>query len=291
MGDLTGGEVAKGGKIAHAPVPAHAPLGQQTEYVSEYDASLLFPIARADSRRGLSIDVSDLPFKGEDVWTGYELSWLNLKGKPCVAVAEFRFSCDSESIVESKSFKLYLNSFNQSRFESQQAVEAILIKDLSEACGAQVNLRLSCLADVEWGAVQKLDGFCVDELDVDIDCYHPCPEYLSVDSGEVVSESLCSHLLKSNCPVTGQPDWASVHIRYRGRQISRAGLLRYVVSFREHQDFHEHCVERMFTDLMSRCQPEELTVYARYTRRGGLDINPMRSTDAASVAQSRLVRQ
>lgn len=283
---------SKDAKIAHAPVSEHAPLGQKSEYVSAYDAGLLFPIARAESRRSLSIDPQRLPFNGVDVWTGYELSWLNMKGKPCVAVAEFQFPCDSPSIVESKSFKLYLNSFNQTRFESLESVSAVLKNDLSKACGATVDLRLSSLDDAKWAAVEGLQGACVDDLDVDIDCYHPQAELLCCeDSATEVSELLYSHLLKSNCPVTGQPDWASVHIAYSGAKISREGLLKYVVSFREHQDFHEHCVERMFVDLMARCKPKSLTVHARYTRRGGLDINPLRTTEQGLTAQKRLVRQ
>jgi 7-cyano-7-deazaguanine reductase len=279
-------------KIPHAPVPEHAPLGQKTEYVSEYSADLLFPIARAESRRSLSIDPDNLPFNGVDVWTGYELSWLNMKGKPCVAVAEFQFPCDSPSIVESKSFKLYLNSFNQTRFESLEAVESLLKRDLSVACGAPVELRVSSLSDAQWAEVEVLQGACVDDLDVDIDCYHPQPELLQCESQAVeVSELLYSNLLKSNCPVTGQPDWASIHVAYRGAKICRESLLKYVVSFREHQDFHEHCVERMFVDLMARCKPSSLTVHARYTRRGGLDINPLRSTESGLTVQKRLVRQ
>lgn len=279
-------------KIPHAPVPAHAPLGQQTEYVSEYQPSLLFPISRAQSRQGLSIDIEALPFKGVDVWTGYELSWLNLRGKPCVAVAEFQFPCESEFIVESKSFKLYLNSFNQTRFESIEKVEAVLIEDLSKASGAPVNVRIAELTKASWGRVDQLSGVCVDDLDVEIDCYHPQPEFLRLeDSSDCVTQELFSHLLKSNCPVTGQPDWASVHIKYTGQKISHEGFLQYVVSFREHQDFHEHCVERMFVDIMARCKPECLTVYARYTRRGGLDINPLRSTHEVDVSQPRLLRQ
>mgnify|MGYP001172257069 CR=1 FL=1 len=278
--------------IAHAPVPEQAPLGKQTEYVSEYDPTLLFPIPRAQSRSGLAVDVNNLPFKGVDVWTAYELSWLDMKGKPLVAVAEFHFPCSSLAIVESKSFKLYLNSFNQTQFESQQAVVDLLQADLSKACGASIVLHLSSLSEVPWAEIKTLEGECVDELDVSIDCYHPEPGLLGCEVGAgQVSETLYSHLLKSNCPVTGQPDWASVHICYTGAKICHEGLLKYVVSFREHQDFHEHCVERMFVDIMTRCQPQNLTVYARYTRRGGLDINPLRSTDEVTVSQPRLVRQ
>jgi len=270
------------------------PLGRQTDYVSVYSPQLLFPIARIDSRRSLGIG-ADLPFYGQDVWTGYELSWLNAKGKPQVAVAEFKIPCTSEFIVESKSFKLYLNSFNQTQFDSAEAVQAILVKDLSAAAGASVSVDLwlasgqgiTPLADIG-----EFEGDCLDDLDVSIDCYHPQPELLQLVGDELVERRCYSNLLKTNCPVTGQPDWASVFISYRGRAIAPESLLRYLISFREHQDFHEHCVERIYCDIRARCAPETLTVYARYTRRGGLDINPFRTS---AVEQQpgviRLIRQ
>ena len=279
-----------------------SPLGQQTQYVSVYSPELLFPIPRAASRESLLLKGDALPFYGVDVWTGYELSWLDERGKPVVAIAEFRIPCTSQAIVESKSFKLYLNSFNQTRFTDVAEVCATLEKDLSAAVEAVVQVSLKPLfndklfndklsAD-KWMHIEVLEGCCLDELPVTIDTYHPEPGLLQVEPQTQVDETLVSHLLKSNCPVTGQPDWASVQIRYAGAQIDHEGLLRYIVSFREHQDFHEHCVERMFVDIMARCQPQRLSVYARYTRRGGLDINPFRTTEPAEQPSSvRLVRQ
>lgn len=268
-----------------------SPLGQKTAYISEYDASLLFPIPRSESRKALGL-VGDLPFDGVDIWTGYELSWLNLKGKPEVAVAEFSIPFNSPFIIESKSFKLYLNSFNQSKFESLDDVKAVLIKDLSLVAGAPVCVDLYHIHNSNLLIDFTFDAVCVDDLDVTINTYHPQSELLVADPSIKVTESLCSHLLKSNCPVTGQPDWASVFIEYSGAKINHESLLRYVVSFREHQDFHEHCVERMFVDISNQCKPESLSVYARYTRRGGLDINPFRSSaSGAKPRVGRLLRQ
>lgn len=268
-----------------------SPLGQKTAYISEYDASLLFPIPRSEARKALGL-TGDLPFYGVDIWTGYELSWLNSKGKPEVAVAEFSIAFNSPFIIESKSFKLYLNSFNQTKFESLDEVKALLVKDLSVAAGAPVAVDLCYLRNSNLLIDFTFDAVCVDDLDVAIDAYHPQLELLVADPSIHITESLCSHLLKSNCPVTGQPDWASVFIEYSGAKINHESVLRYVVSFREHQDFHEHCVERMFVDILNQCKPESLSVYARYTRRGGLDINPFRTTaPSAKPRVGRLLRQ
>ncbi|MGS2722233.1 NADPH-dependent 7-cyano-7-deazaguanine reductase QueF [Porticoccus sp. GXU_MW_L64] len=270
-------------------------LGKHSEYPDQYDAGLLTPIPRSLGREALELS-GELPFVGADLWTGYELSWLDAQGKPQVAIAEFTVPADSEALIESKSFKLYLNSYNQSAFERWSDVSQRLEGDLSQCAGGPVLVQLYTLANYQKQGVQELPGECIDTLDVAIDCYHPAPGLLDVTSGGEtnvgkVSETLHSHLLKTNCPVTGQPDWASVMIRYRGRQISREGLLKYIVSFRQHQDFHEQCVERIFSDILSHCGPEELDVYARYTRRGGLDINPWRSTSTAVPGSFRLVRQ
>lgn len=273
---------------------SHNPLGQQTEYISEYAPHLLFPIARSESRKQLGVG-SSLPFFGVDIWTGYELSWLDKSGKPVVAVAEFVIPCDSECIIESKSFKLYLNSFNQTRFNSVEEVRIAIIEDLSRAAKADVGVKIFPLhgagfANYLAGVVQP-DAVLLDDLDVVVDTYHPAPELLAIEVGKV-EETLVSHLLKTNCPVTGQPDWASVFIYYKGNKILHENLLRYLISFREHQDFHEHCVERIFCDLQRMCEPESLSVYARYTRRGGLDINPFRSNDSQARPDSiRLIRQ
>lgn len=269
---------------------SHGPLGQQTLYASSYDPGLLFPIARSQTRATLGLVDDALPFYGVDFWTGYEVSWLDERGKPEVAIARFRIPCDSPNLVESKSFKLYLNSYNQTRCVDRKEVAARMARDLSQAAGAEVKVQLEPVAQARL-PIAEAQGVCIDDLPVSIEHYHPAPECLAVGTEEA-EETLHSHLLKSNCPVTGQPDWATVEIAYRGRKIERKGLLKYIVSFREHQDFHEHCVERMFVDLMANCQPEFLSVYARYTRRGGLDINPWRCSAAGELPEfERLVRQ
>jgi 7-cyano-7-deazaguanine reductase len=268
-----------------------SPLGQKTAYISTYDASLLFPISRSESRKALGVS-EKLSFHGCDIWTGYELSWLNSKGKPEVAVAEFVVPHDSPYIIESKSFKLYLNSFNQTKFSDLNAVKVALIKDLTEVAGAPIDVSLHALRDSNLLIDFTYSALCLDGLDISVDAYHPHPAFLLADQSTQVSETLCSHLLKSNCPVTGQPDWASVFVEYTGAKIDHENFLRYVISFREHQDFHEHCVERIFTDILRECKPDSLSVYARYTRRGGLDINPFRSTEqCAKPRVGRLLRQ
>lgn len=255
-----------------------SPLGKATEYQSHYAPGLLYPIPRQLKRSELGIADGALPFVGEDLWNAYELSWLNPKGKPVVAVGTFRVPADSPNLIESKSFKLYLNSFNQSTFASIEAVAQTLARDLSAAAGKPLGVALEPLAARPQAAIGIPEGICLDDLDIACDRYQPAPELLTTQAGEIVEETLFSHLLKSNCLVTGQPDWAMVVIRYRGQPIDRAGLLRYIVSFRNHNEFHEQCVERIFTDIQKHCAPEALAVHARYTRRGGLDINPFRSS-------------
>ncbi|WP_144638322.1 NADPH-dependent 7-cyano-7-deazaguanine reductase QueF [Bordetella genomosp. 13] len=268
-----------------------APLGQSVSYPTQYDPSVLFPIARAQNRAALQLDASPA-WRGADIWTAYELSWLNAKGKPRVAMATFTVPADSPNLIESKSFKLYLNSFNQTRLDNAQALRDLLERDLSAAAGAPVALDMMLPQHFARQRIAELEGIDLDKLDVEIDTYQPAPGLLRCLEGAVVEETLCSRLLKSNCPVTGQPDWGSVQIRYRGRPIDREALLKYIISFREHAGFHEHCVETLYTDLMRACAPEELTVYARYTRRGGLDINPWRSNAPAPViADTRTARQ
>lgn len=257
---------------------AASPLGKATEYQSHYAPELLYPIPRQLKRSELGIADGALPFVGEDLWNAYELSWLNPKGKPVVAVGSFRVPADSPNLIESKSFKLYLNSFNQTAFDSVEAVTKTLANDLSHAAGKPISVVLEPLSARPTAMIASPSGILLDDLDIACDCYQPAPELLSTQAGEVVEETLFSHLLKSNCLVTGQPDWAMVVIRYRGRPIARDGLLRYIVSFRNHNEFHEQCVERIFTDIQKRCAPEALAVHARYTRRGGLDINPFRSS-------------
>ncbi|WP_186149758.1 NADPH-dependent 7-cyano-7-deazaguanine reductase QueF [Burkholderia gladioli] len=257
--------------------PEHSPLGKATAYTTDYDAALLFPIPRAGAREQIGIGAA-LPFFGTDIWNAYELSWLNRRGKPQIAVATFLVPADSPNIVESKSFKLYLGSFAQTAFDSLEAVCDALKRDVSAACGASVAVQLASPAEFRKLRLDELDGIPLDRLDLDTDIYHPDPSLLSAAHEESpVEETLVSDLLKSNCPVTGQPDWGSVQIHYVGPQIDQAGLLRYLISFRNHTGFHEQCVERIFVDILRECRPVKLAVYARYTRRGGLDINPFRT--------------
>ena len=271
--------------------PEHSPLGKTTVYADRYDASLLFPIPRQTKRDEIGV-TEPLPFHGEDVWNAYELSWLDARGKPVVALAEFRVPASTPNIIESKSFKLYLNGFSQERVADQAALIASMTRDLSAAAGAPVEVMLT-EAQARGHAVTDLEGTLVDAQAIDIDDYGPPrADYLVADASRpIIEEALVSNLLRSNCPVTGQPDWGSVQIRYRGAPIDQAGLLRYLVSFRNHNEFHEQCVERIFVDVMQRCRPEHLSVYARYTRRGGLDINPYRSSGTERPGNPRGARQ
>ena len=270
----------------------HAPLGADTQYVNQYDPTLLYPIQRDLNWQARGVEQQALPFSGVDIWNAYEVSWLNQKGKPVVRLAEFRIPANSTHIIESKSFKLYLNSFNLTAFTSEADVQQRMKIDLSAAAGAKIEVVLFALDGA--GQVSQFKGECIDELDVEITDYEPnadCLKLCESATGETVTESLYSHLLKSNCPVTGQPDWASIVIEYSGAPISREGLLKYLVSYREHGDFHEQCVESIFMDIWQQCRPQDLTVYARYLRRGGLDINPYRSSRADTPENLRLSRQ
>jgi len=278
--------------------PNHSQLGQPTTYADQYDAALLFPIPRAAQRVALGLG-SSLPFLGADLWTAFELSWLNPRGKPEVALAHITVPCESTHIIESKSFKLYLGSFNNTRFADAAEVLARLRADLTEAAWrggvvqSSVGVRLVAAELFDREPIYELDGLSLDRMDLDCDRYTPAPELLSSATDEApVSEVLTSNLLRSNCPVTGQPDWGSVQISYFGPQIEQAGLLRYLISFRNHNGFHEDCVERMFMDISQRCKPHKLSIYARYTRRGGLDINPFRTSwPQALPANARNARQ
>lgn len=260
-------------------LPEHSPLGKPSAYKTEYDPTLLFPIPRQPKRTEIGLaEGKPLPFFGVDIWNAYEVSWLNLKGKPQVALVTFIIPADTPNIVESKSFKLYLNSFNQSKIASAEAVQQLLHHDLSEATGGTVQVRIVTESDLSKQKMGELEGLLLDRLDIETDIYEPDPTLLKAAQEESpVEESLVSHLLKSNCLVTGQPDWGSVQIRYVGAPIDQEGLLKYLISFRNHNEFHEQCVERIFTDVLRMCKPVKLAVYARYTRRGGLDINPFRT--------------
>ncbi|ENO89369.1 NADPH-dependent 7-cyano-7-deazaguanine reductase QueF [Thauera linaloolentis] len=268
-----------------------SPLGRPVAYRDTYAPELLFPIERQLKRDELGLRPGALPFVGEDLWNAYELSWLDPRGKPMVALARFRVPASSPRLIESKSLKLYLNAFNQQRCAAADEVQATIARDLSAAAGAGVEVDIEPLALRPQRISAYPDGVCLDGLEIDIDRYQPDPALLRAGGGEV-SETLYSHLLKSNCLVTGQPDWGMLVVRYTGPAIEREGLLRYIVSFREHNEFHEQCVERVFCDLTARCKPRELAVWARYTRRGGLDINPFRASREGLEADAGMeVRQ
>lgn len=269
-----------------------SPLGKSTAYTASYDPSLLFPIARATKWAELGLTAETLPYRGVDVWNSYELSWLLPSGKPVVAVGSFSIPADSPNIIESKSFKLYLNSLNQSVFADVQALQLRLAEDLSQVAGKPVSVSVRSLAEVEREGIAPLPGRCIDELDVRIEAYdQPDAGLLRCRQESRIEASLHSHLLRSNCPVTGQPDWGSLVVEYVGAELIPESLLAYIVSYRQHADFHEQCVERIFMDLQRLLEPERLTVYARYVRRGGLDINPYRSTEALAWPNARIARQ
>ena len=256
--------------------PDKSQLGKPASYADQYDASLLFPIARANQRMTLGVTGTPI-FFGADMWTVYELSWLNMRGKPQVALAQITVPCESPFMVESKSFKLYLNGFTNTRFADARDVRERIRADISAATGSGIGIKTIGPELFDREPIHEMDGLNLDRLDVECQHYTPAPELLFAEFDEPpVTETLASNLLKSNCLVTGQPDWGSVQISYSGPQINQEGLLQYLVSFRNHHEFHEHCVERIFMDLWTRCKPVKLSVYARYTRRGGLDINPFR---------------
>ncbi|HLV27497.1 MAG TPA: NADPH-dependent 7-cyano-7-deazaguanine reductase QueF [Burkholderiaceae bacterium] len=270
-------------------LPNETLLGREVEYPRAYDRKLLFPIERATNRQGLERPGD---WYGADIWNAYEVSWLNARGLPQVALARFIVPADSPRLIESKSFKLYLNSLNEERYERAEDVVALLKADLSEAAGAAVNVWLESDLSALEVRCAPLPGTCLDKLDITIDRYEPDPALLQrMPGNEQVSETLVSNLLKSNCPVTGQPDWGSVQVSYTGPRINHESLLKYIVSFRRHTEFHEHCVERMYCDLWEVLEPQSLFVMARYTRRGGLDINPWRSSHPVDVADLRTPRQ
>lgn len=270
----------------HSVPASGSPLGKSTSYVNEYNPHLLFSIPRSEKRVELGITNAP-PFFGMDVWTAYEISWLNLRGKPQVAIATLFVPADSPNIVESKSLKLYLNSLNQSRIAGPEALLELMSTDLSFAFGAPVQIKLTLSGDFAQLKMAELDGHLIDRLDIEVDTYSPNKSLLRADKASPpIDEKLVSHLLKSNCPVTNQPDWASIQIQYVGPAIDQEGLLKYLIGFRLHQGFHEHCVEQIFMDLLKECSPSKLLVLARYTRRGGIDINPWRSNFSLSKMPS-----
>jgi 7-cyano-7-deazaguanine reductase len=273
---------------------AHLSLGKSTAYLDQYDASLLQAVPRQLGRDaiGLAADVTPLPFFGHDIWHAYELSWLNHKGKPMVALATFVVPVTSANLIESKSFKLYLNSLNQTRFLDISQLYQTLVADLSACAGDKVEVTIHHVNELIAFQPTWIQGRCLDDLDIEVNQYDFDPTLLKLTgSTHQVEEKLHSHLLKSNCLITSQPDWASVFIHYRGAGIDHESLLRYLISFRHHNEFHEQCVERIYLDIQRACQPEFLAVYACYTRRGGLDINPLRSSEPYTPPNIRLTRQ
>ena len=272
--------------------PEKSELGKQAQYDSHYNPDKLFPMPRKAKRDEIGV-TGQLPFFGFDIWNHYEVSWLNEKGKPIAAIAEIIYSCESPNIIESKSMKLYFNSFNNSKFKDTHAVEEIAKKDIQERLGSSVTVKIIPVSQFkEEKLLSKLEGISIDDLDIECSVYHTKPDFLQTEN-EIVEEILYTDLLKSNCLVTNQPDWCSIQITYKGKKINREGLLRYIVSFRNDNEFHEQCIEKIFIHILQKCQPQELTVYGRSTRRGGLDINSYRSTNKVlpSTINIRLCRQ
>ena len=266
------------------------PLGRESDYPHKYEPEVLCPISRSQSRARLGIG-DELPFAGVDIWNAWDLTWLTPSGLPRVATAEIHVPADSPNIVESKSLKLYLGSFAMSPFESATAVADSIARDLAPCVGAKVLVSVLPVAGTEARSVARLAGACLDDADLACSDWEVNPDLLRADSSDLTQEDVHTHLLRSLCPVTSQPDIGSLQISYSGPRIDHAGLLKYVVSFREHNDFHEACIERMFVDLLEKCGCEKLSVQARYQRRGGIDINPVRSNCGERPLNLRLWRQ
>ena len=277
----------------HEPMDYESELGKTSNYDPIYNPNKLYPIPRAGKRLEIGIDPNNLPFSGVDCWNHYEVSWLNEKGKPIVATAQIIYDCRSPMIIESKSLKLYFNSFNNTRFKEPATIEMTIQKDIETRIGAPVLVTIQPLNHLKNEIlIGTFEGETIDSLDIECSIYEVNPSFLNT-SKTFVEETLCSDLLKSNCLVTNQPDWGSIQISYKGNKINREGLLKYLVSFRNHNEFHEQCIERIFIDILNHCKPSTLTVYGRYTRRGGLDINPYRTTEKINFdgKNTRLIRQ
>lgn len=267
----------------------NVPLDKKEAYISTYTPELLFAIPRKSKRDEIGVP-EKLPFHGRDYWMAYEISWLNLQGKPQIAWAQFSFPCDSECIIESKSMKLYLNSFNQSRYASMTEVEEVIRKDYSVLLNCEVEVKLFPPSWDKHPPRQDFTGICVDGLEVETDVYQVNANLLKVEE-EVVDEAIYSHLLKSNCLVTHQPDWAAVWVHYVGKKIDHTSFLKYIISFREHYEFHEQCIERIYMDILNHCKPEKLTVFGKYSRRGGIEIEPYRSNFESAPQSFKIIRQ
>nr|WP_241973774.1 NADPH-dependent 7-cyano-7-deazaguanine reductase QueF [Candidatus Pantoea edessiphila] len=267
-------------------------LNKNVIYTKKRNRNILKVIPRNIHREIIGLSFPKMPFLGNDIWTLYELSWLNSKGLPQISIGKVIFNADSKNIIESKSLKLYLHSFNKMKFDNWSDIRQILEYDLSICTESKVYVSLFRLNEIKVQSINHFNGYCIDEQDIEIKDYCINSNYLcGAASNKMVKETLVSHLFKSNCPITNQPDWASIMISYKGLSINYEAILRYLISFRNHNEFHEQCVERIFNDISYFCYPEELTVYARYTRRGGIDINPWRSNIPFAPTCLRLVRQ
>ena len=267
-------------------------LGKKTNYKNKYNPSLLFAISRKEKRKEININTIALPFTGYDLWNCYEVTWLNAAGKPEIALAELIVPCDSPYLIESKSLKLYLVSFSNTKFESKEEVERTIKTDLEKTLCSALKVRLLQINELFIKLLPSFTAKNLDSIKIKCDTYIPNKNFLSTEV-QLTRESLCSDLFKSNCPVTNQPDYASILIKYEGQKINHAGLLQYIISYRNQTEFHEQCVERIFIDIKEKCLPNKLTVYARYTRRGGIDISPLRTDDKDFKINNniRLLRQ
>lgn len=265
------------------------PLGKAVPQSPRYNPRHLYPVSRLEGRQEIGLGET-LAFQGADIWNAYELSWLNRKGRPEVAIGRFIFPCDTVNLIESKSLKLYLNALNLERFDTSDMVRSTIKTDLSNTAGGPVAVTLTPSQNFNTALIGSPPGQCLDDLDIEMRDFRVDPGTLDT-TGAQVEETLFSNLLRTNCPVTGQPDWGTVVIRYQGPRIDPARLLTYIVSYREHTGFHENCVERIFTDITRQCAPDRLFVQAQFTRRGGLDINPWRANHAAAPNLARYARQ
>lgn len=262
-----------------------SPLGKKVNYSEQYNPELLCAIPRNQSRGGWLSQGQPLPFDGFDQWNLWELSWLDPTGKPQVRVGRLQIPCNSPFLVESKSLKLYLNSLNFKKFPTAGAVQECIVNDLSQLLDCKVSLEILPLASKALNTF-SIEGECLDQGPFSQEMQDAIQ-----GNSEEVSEVLYSHLFRSCCPVTGQPDWATVVIDYKGSPLNRSALLTYLVSFRKHQAFHEACVEKIFTDLLTQCDLKKLSVMAFFNRRGGIDISPYRSTRELPAYLPRLSRQ
>lgn len=252
------------------------PLGQKSAYPKNYDPKQLFAVERSLQRKSMGLDCSAMSH-GLDQWVAYELSWLDSFGKPKKAIAQFLVPSSSLFLAESKSVKLYLNSLNFEKFAHENEVKKLIEKDLFAICQAEIKVELNP-PQLESTQNTLADYFCLDDLPVQISSYQREPRFLAkVKKEEQTHEKLCSHLFKSHCLVTGQPDWGSIFIEYSGAKINHEGLLRYLVSYNQHVGFSENCIEQIFCDLWA-LGLDKLMVFGRFTRRGGIEINPYRAS-------------